>query len=319
MNHSEAMMSSNEESSTAHDDVHTMEKKKNPLRDDDLLRYILSYLPHQFRYVALVNRRFHRLYPYDPITTFQNAVASVSTASVWRDEEHHASAMVIRMAAKYGALPVLQWVRPMEGHDYLFDRLYICHPAAEHGQLHILQWLSVSQQANNEDGRLQAFAHPGIMKSAARGGYLSIMQWLRALNVPRCPILDPEVVLVAVEQGNIDMVRWLRTWVPMSHWTPAVIIQAACAAATGTRNTTIEMLECLRNAFDPPCPWDAGAYRAAARHGHLSVLQWLRSQDPPPCPWEGGAEAIVVAEALAHGHGHIVDWVRRENNNNNNV
>ena len=104
---------------------------------------------------------------------------------------------------------VLQWVRPTEGHDYLFDRLYICHPAAEHGQLHILQWLSLSQ--GNEDGRLQALAHPGIMKSAAHGGYLSIMQWLRALNVP-CP-LDPEVVLVAVEQGagHIAVVRWLRT------------------------------------------------------------------------------------------------------------
>ena len=35
----------------------------------------------------------------------------------------------------------------------------------------------------------------------------------------------------------------------------------------------------------------------------------------PPCPWQG-AEAVVV-EALGHGHGHVVDWVRENNNNNN--
>ncbi|KAJ1414439.1 hypothetical protein B484DRAFT_165660 [Ochromonadaceae sp. CCMP2298] len=82
-------------------------------------------------------------------------------------------------------------------------------------------------------------------QSAAKGGHLHVLQWLRAQDPP-CP-WDQLTCGLAAKGGHLHVLRWLRTQ-------------------------------------DPPCPWGQSTCNFAAHSGHVHVLRWLRTQDPP-CPW----------------------------------
>jgi hypothetical protein len=78
--------------------------------------------------------------------------------------------------------------------------------------------------------------------TAAEGGQLAVLQWLRRQEPP-CP-WDEMTCTAAAEGGQLAVLQWL--------W-----------------------------GQDPPCPWIAKTCYAAAEHGHLQVLQWARARGCP--------------------------------------
>ena len=110
------------------------------LDDDALLRSIVDFLPGHFRFVAGVNRRLQSLYDdhhSTPNTFYMAAMASDATRTIWLEEdETNVRKDGCRLAAKYGNLEALQWLR---SHDCRWNG-YVCREAAGEGHLHILQW-----------------------------------------------------------------------------------------------------------------------------------------------------------------------------------
>jgi len=84
--------------------------------------------------------------------------------------------------------------------------------------------------------------------SAAGGGHLLVLQWLREQDCPWGSIVggDNTCCASAAEGGHLEVLQWVR---------------------------------------EHGCPWDASTCAGAARGGHLEVLQWAREQEPP-CPWD---------------------------------
>jgi hypothetical protein len=83
--------------------------------------------------------------------------------------------------------------------------------------------------------------------SAAGGGHLEVLRWLRRRDCPWDP-LNPnggrDCCAYAAEGGHLEVLQWAR-----GHG----------------------------------CPWDDKTCAGAARGGHLEVLQWARERD---CPWD---------------------------------
>ena len=84
-----------------------------------------------------------------------------------------------------------------------------------------------------------------LLDEAARRGYLRIFTDHATGESKK--LWDADTCTIAAENGQLDVLKFLRSQ-------------------------------------DPPCPWSEGTCTGAARKGHLDVLKWLRSQDPP-CPW----------------------------------
>ena len=74
---------------------------------------------------------------------------------------------------------------------------------------------------------------------------------------------------VAVRNGNLDMLQWLRaSGCPWNEWT--------CAEAAG--NGHLEVLQWLSA---NGCPWNKSTCLQAARNGHLEVLRWAHANGRP--------------------------------------
>ena len=289
--------------------------------DDNILSHVLAYLPHQFRYVALVNRRFRRLYPYAADTTFQNATESAATTKIWLKEDgNFVTEEGCSFAVRYGKLPALQFLVSQGCHLALNS----CMGAAMNGNLDILQWLRSRDppccwnrfaiRAAIRIGRLDivkwiCFQEDPVVKYcfgyddenddddhlAATGGHLHILQW-RQQQYPDGR-WSPTTVMAAAVEGHVGVLRWLDSHVPPDSWTTQLTNAAAFRGHT-------ETLQYLRSR-DPPCPWTAAACKYAAQNGHLSSLQWMRSQDPPS-PWN---RAEVLAAATCYRQQHVLDWM----------
>lgn len=170
--------------------------------------------------------------------------------------------------------PVLRW---------LAARGYSLHPAtetaAELGDLGLVRWLVEEQRVPPDSGWTFALAasnaHHAVLcylrdhgwtcgkhacASAAGGGHIAVLEWLRAQNPP-CP-WDAKEYTLAARNGHVDVLRWL-------------------------------------DAQQPPVPWKANACAAAAKRGHLDALHWLRSQEPP-CPWSGDEMSVAVRAGHVH-------------------
>ena len=296
--------------------------------DDNILSQVLAYLPHQFRYVALVDRRFRRLYPYSyaAVTTFHNAMESAATTKIWLAENTYlVEAQGCKFAVRYGKLPALKFL--VSQGCYLSNSAYI--EAAKYGNLHILQWLRSENHPCVWDR--------SVIRAAIKKGHLNIVQWICHQGDPvvkygfGCDDVETAVdddddflaaiqghlhilqwrqqqypdaawthlaVIVAAGFGHVGVLRWLSSHVPPDFWTSPVTRLAALNGRT-------EALQYLRSR-DPPCPWTAFACNDAARSGHLSTLQWMRSQDPP-CPWN---RTEVLEAATTGRQQHVLDWMQ---------
>lgn len=194
--------------------------------------------------------------------------------------------------------------------------------AAGRGDIAILECLK-------QDGHL--ILDVGACESAARGGYLTTLQWLRTQD-PTCPWNPRHCVLHAAAEGHLAVLQWVHVQDTVFMWSPLTSLCAAsaghlailqwmraqddwqkfmkmsvfliaCAAGEGH----VPVLQWLRTQ-DPPCPWDEDTCASAAGGGHLEILQWMRAQNPP-CPWD----EKTCASAVAKGHLETLQWLRAQN------
>lgn len=134
---------------------------------------------------------------------------------------------------------------------------------------------------------------------AARFGQLECLVWLCRQGFScHCS----SVCTVAAENGHVEVLQWLRAALdPPCPW------NVTTCAAYAARNGHIRMLEWIRVQDSTARKWTAGVTAEAADFGQLQVLQWLRALDPP-CPWNEG----VCNAAAENGHLPVLQWVRAQ-------
>ena len=171
--------------------------------DNNILSHMLAYLPHQFRYVALVNRRFRELYPYAAVTTFHNATESAETTKIWLQEDGiWVTAEGCSYAVRHGKLPALEFLVSQGCHL----RSNSCLIAAGYGKLNILQWLRLGEHPCVWDR--------SVIQAAIARGHLNILQWICNQEDPvvkycfgcnRIPVDDDDNL--AVIQGHLHILQ----------------------------------------------------------------------------------------------------------------
>ena len=176
---------------------------------------------------------------------------------------HHTDSELIKrvlyVAARQGYLEVFEkyWSQgPQEKLSKLWDER-TCSSAAYGGQLQMIKWL----RAKGCPWDIYTSV------SAARGGQLEVLQWMRAQDPP-CP-WDSNVCYYAAEHGHLDVLRWARS---------------------------------------QGCPWDGRAPRAAALWGHLKVLKWLIKEG---CPYSKRKCRMAAARGEERAR-KVLEWLDDE-------
>jgi len=149
-------------------------------------------------------------------------------------------------AAKKGHVHVLEWLH-QEVADVPIDET-LCATAAENDQIQVLQWM-----------REQRISLDYVFKYAVRAGCTHTILSLLSSGYS----WDPDTFVVAVEKGDVELLRWLkRRGCPWDE-------EAFCTASLAGR---LDIMKWLRR---NGCPWDARTFAAAARTNDMAILRWL--------------------------------------------
>lgn len=113
-------------------------KETNPLKNDDVLRCVFSFVPESYRFVASVNRRFRNLYRQEyhnsTATSMKTtSVESIGTTQIYLMDEWHRSG---ELQTGNGTSTLWQFLdhNPSVG-------IAATETAAKHGEVGTLQWL----------------------------------------------------------------------------------------------------------------------------------------------------------------------------------
>ena len=202
---------------------------------------------------------------------------------------------LVERAAARGQLDQLLWMvaDPLkEGYDPWHHD--ILGPAAQHGQVHVLDHFM--------PGELRPHDYPPIFGWAAYGGQRSTLEWLCA-RFPNVKI-DFGVITAAARGGQLDVLKWL-------HREKGVEWQKD-AARQAAKNGHVHVLHWLHNYARPALtitpadhPWlQDETFAEAAGAGHLNVLEWADSTwgvSIFPENWP--------MEAATGGHVHVLRWL----------
>jgi len=161
---------------------------------------------------------------------------------------------------------LVDWAWLREHVEEFGGRWSVCRKAAEEGRLQALRWARA----------LGCPWNSRVCGSAARGGYLQVLQLARA-KTPPCP-WNEDTCSAAAHGGHLHLLQWAREQ-------------------------------------SPPCPWGSLTCSEAASHGYLAVLQFARGQ-APPCPWCkrtcGNAVRGVHRDVLQWARAHGCPWDKEE-------
>jgi hypothetical protein len=103
-------------------------------------------------------------------------------------------------------------------------------------------------------------------------------------------ISEYELSLIAVKNGYLNIIKWLRSQNPPCPWSDETCYVAASYGK-------LEVLKWLR-AQDPPCPWSSDVFTCVVKNCNIEVLQWLITQNPK-CPYDN-----MIFE-LANNNGNL--------------
>jgi hypothetical protein len=258
--------------------------KTQVLKNDSLLQGILSYLPATYRYTVAVNQRFRRNYNllfvgyrHLHTTSYDNAMASVTTAKIWLPEDSGTRARfcAFKCAAVSGRLDVLHFLRSRG----LFSSSthLLCAEVAGRGHLHVLKWLRENGCGWEGD----------TCWKAAESGHLDVLKWAREKGCK----WDAWTCAFAAEGGHLNVLKWAReNGCKWDAWT------CTYAARGGHLNV-------LKWARENGCVWDERTCSYAARGGHFNVLKWAREKG---CKWD----AWTCAFAAEGGRLDVLKWAR---------
>jgi hypothetical protein len=186
---------------------------------------------------------------------------------------------------------------------------YLCAVAARGGLLEELK-LRANANASNSTWTW----NPGTCGSAAAGGHIHMLRWLRANGCP----WGGSTCSVAAATGQLESLKWCRA--NGCPWDASACVHATvgnhlhvlewmfqnkcpadeltCKEAAGIGNLELLKWLCANGA-----PRGATTCSQAAHGGHLEILKWLRLNG---CPWDANS----CAQAAGGGHLEVLKWLR---------
>ena len=151
-------------------------------------------------------------------------------------------------AARSGNLELVRWLRGegCEWHRQSIER------AAEAGALELVQWMC--QEGAAVEGTKTGELDDEVMSSAAMGGNLMLVRWLRVFKGCKW---DGAACALAAKHGHLEILQWLRA--------------NGCPADADVTEHAVDQghVEVLRWARENGCQWEVSAH-AALRGGGLT-------------------------------------------------
>ncbi|KAK9867592.1 hypothetical protein WJX84_000618 [Apatococcus fuscideae] len=153
--------------------------------------------------------------------------------------------LVLGVAALNGDVELLAWILPQAEDMLQVSATELAlHLAVKHGNLAIVKWLGGQEHA--------AWTRPFLCVTAAEGGSLEIMTYLRSREVP-CPWNLAASQAAARRPGNAPLLRWMAAQIP-------------------------------------PCPMNQQTFSLAVKYGDDNMMLWALEEEhelqpsiPPGC------------------------------------
>lgn len=242
-------------------------------------RPVWFYEPPQlnvFLFLAPVSRKFHKAFGGRLQAT--RPFTSHTTESQLRTSLEHGFPRDRAgiLLARVGKLALLQLLLQLRVDILDVLNCDVCASAARGGHLDVLQWLRSKG----------CYMLKNTCAAAARGGHLEVLQWARA---KRCP-WDKWTCNEAAEGGHLGVLQWATE--NGCEWDNGVLVFAAGGGHLGVLEWAVE------NGGDWQAEW---ACTEAARGGHLSVVQWLIERG-----FFVREDAWVAA--ASQGHLEVLEW-----------
>ena len=279
------------------------------LTDDALFTLIFEFVGlYEYRFVALLNKRFQRLYsecqkkrihpaPEDSsrffsirykyfstsLTSTASVAESIERAKVlMSDTEDRECNYFIKLRKRerdgiYGSIYHVVKYRRISGTNQILSLLRD-EVALRYGNLEMLQWLR----------RNGCPWHESACAEAAFNGHLEMLQWARVNGCPWSESTCSE----AASNGHLEVLKWARA-------NGCLWDESTCTIAANNGH-----LKVLQWARTNGCPWDESTCDLAVSNGHLEVLQWARANG---CPWD---ESRMCERAASNGHLEVLKWLR---------
>eukprot|EP00594_Rhizosolenia_setigera_P009012 CAMPEP_0178954430 /NCGR_PEP_ID=MMETSP0789-20121207/8983_1 /TAXON_ID=3005 /ORGANISM="Rhizosolenia setigera, Strain CCMP 1694" /LENGTH=477 /DNA_ID=CAMNT_0020635825 /DNA_START=32 /DNA_END=1466 /DNA_ORIENTATION=+ len=169
---------------------------------------------------------------------------------------------------------------------------YICQNAAAEGRLSILKKVFLNSNASVEKHLIE---NGELISQACLSGNFEILKYLVAKG---CPIVKSEACSDVAENGDLEMLKWLRVDQGCS-WDENIICQVAVVGGN------IEMIQWL---LSQGCHLNGEVMcRDAAYHGHLQLLKWLRLEKK--CSWN---ESSICEHAANSGNMEMLKWLQSQ-------
>jgi hypothetical protein len=262
--------------------------------DADALREIYAHLKVPLA-LKLVCRALRAAAPARTESYEEHAHETLAQLQWARSTGLQLSRPMVHRAAARGQLDQLRYISCVawpSGFD--FWHADVTGSAAQHGQVHVLEWIM--------PGELKSYDYPPVFGWAAYGGQRPTLEWLIA-RFPNVKV-DFGVLTAAARGGQLNVLKWL-------HYEKGVQWQkdAACQAA---KNGHVHVLEWLHQAARLPLmitpaddPWaHVETFTEAAKAGHLDVLKWAHLNfDVVSSP-----ESWPLAASVG-GHLHVLRWL----------
>lgn len=203
----------------------------------------------------------------------------------------------IDKAIARGDLEMVKW---LYAHGFKFTN-DATRNAAEHGHLHILQWLY-----NNIPLMGGSTA---IMDSAAVHNHLVIVKWLHENKYGGC---TGTALGTAARKGYLEMVQWLianRSEFGVANGakpnddepTSTVIVAITNAMFSAASRGHLEIVQFLDRYQREP--FARFGMDVVAANGHLEILKWLHSNRSEGCTTD------AMDQAASKGHIDVVQWL----------
>lgn len=153
---------------------------------------------------------------------------------------------------------------------------------ARNGYWSLLRW-SHGSLLIGDSGHATVKTHftDRVCSSAARGGHLEVLQWLRSIGCP----WDSYTCSSAANGGHLDVLTWARE--NGCPWNASTLCRA-------------HHFELFKWAMVHECPRSEQAYYMAAQKGYLDILKWVDLSGP-----RGNAASVWAAKG---GQIEVLKW-----------
>ena len=178
-------------------------------------------------------------------------------------------------AAREGHVHVLKWFAEWENF-YMLMQQDLLKSAARENQIKVLEWVCSQPDDRFEDRFYEDFGLTAdVMASAAEGGHVEAMQWLR----DRGSDWNTHVSDAAAREGKLEALKWLADkGCPLDAKTA---IEACFDGEYVSCNTTFEVCVWLIETYEPQTGWRY--YEDAYEYNYSEMMGWLEERYPKEC------------------------------------